>query len=139
MGSGIEKLIAAPPVKCVPAIDPELRTAILPGQLEENCVYVHCHCTSPDEDLLIRIWKTTVLVDKETHARIPLVHAENISIAPQWTLLRGGSTHHFLLIFQALPSTCKKFDLIEEIAQPGGFAVHNIVRNERDIYHVRLV
>ncbi len=138
MASALEKLIAEPPAKIVPTVDPELRTAILSGQVDENCVYVHCHCTSPGEDLLIRIWKTTFLVDRETHSRTPLVHVENISLAPLWTLLRGGKTHQFLLIFRALPSSFKTFDLIEEIAQPGGFEVRNIARNERDIYHVRL-
>lgn len=139
MRSGIEKLIGTPPVKVTPKVNPELRTAILSGQLAENSVYVHCHCASPGDDMLIRIWKTTFLVDQKTHSRTPLIHAENISQAPLWTLLRGGKTLQFLLIFSALPAACKAFDLIEEIAQPGGFEVRNISRNERDVYHIRLL
>ena len=134
-----EKTIAAPPVTGVPVLDTDWRTAVMGGQWKENCVYVHCHCTSAGEDLLIRIWRTTFLIDHDTHARIPLIHAENIALAPSWTVLRGGKTHHFLLIFGALPDACKTFDLVEKIAQPGGFAAHNIARNEKDVYHVRLV
>jgi hypothetical protein len=43
-----------------------------------------------------------------------------------------------LLIFEGLPKTCNAFDLIEQISQPGGFAVSGIPRNEKDVYHVNL-
>jgi hypothetical protein len=88
--------------------------------------------------MLIRIWKSTFLVDKDSMARSQLVHAENISIAPQWTQIPDGVTYNFLLIFSALPKSCRTFDLVEDIPQPGGFHVANIARNDTDVYHIDL-
>lgn len=88
--------------------------------------------------MLARIWRTTFLIDKISSARSPLVHAENITLAPQWTLLPDFVSYTFLLIFSALPKACKQFDLVEEIAQPGGFVVKNIARNKSDVYHINL-
>ena len=76
------------------------------------------------------------LVDKTSSARSKLVHAENISVAPQWTQIPDGVTYNFLLIFSALPKACKLFDLIEDIPQAGGFFVPNISRNDTDVYHI---
>jgi hypothetical protein len=64
------------------------------------------------------------------------VHAENISLAPEWTLIPDNKLYRFLLIFDALPRGCSAFDLVEEIPQPGGFHVEGIVRNQTDVYHV---
>jgi hypothetical protein len=88
--------------------------------------------------MLIRIWKTTFLVDKTAGAKSQLLHAENISIAPQWMAIPEAASYSFLLIFSALSKSCKQFDLIEEISQPGGFYVKGIQRNESDVYHIDL-
>jgi hypothetical protein len=106
--------------------------------VEEGYIYIHCHLTPLSEELLIRIWKTTYLFAKEPAARSALLHAENISIAPVWTAIQGKQPYSFLLIFEGLPKTCNAFDLIEQISQPGGFAVSGIPRNEKDVYHVNL-
>ncbi|HKZ39137.1 MAG TPA: hypothetical protein VJ184_15850, partial [Chryseolinea sp.] len=71
-------------------------------------------------------------------AKSQLIHAENISIAPLWTLISDNKTHNFILIFSALPKSCKQFDLIEEISQPGGFHIKGIQRNMLDVYHVTM-
>lgn len=86
--------------------------------------------------MLIRIWKTTYLVDRGSGSKSKLVHAENISFAPEWTLVPDKKPFRFLLIFDALPRTCSSFDLVEEIPQAGGFHVEGIIRNKTDVYHV---
>lgn len=121
-----------------PEVDVEVVTATDTSTLEESYVYVHCHYDAPEKGSLIRIWKTTYLVDTSTGARSELVHVENISMAPQWTVIPDGSTFSFLLIFSALPKSCVKFDLKEEINLPGGFHVTGILRNETDVYHVTI-
>jgi len=106
--------------------------------IEEGHIYVHCHFHNTYKDMLIRIWKTTFLIDQQGANRASLIHAENISFAPVWTAIPDGKTFSFLLIFGSLPKSCRVFDLVEEIAQPGGFEVRNIARNESDVYHVEL-
>lgn len=130
--------IAPAPVKAKPEVDMEVLLSIHPELLEDSFVYVHCHLNNPSDGALIRIWKTTFLLDAATATRSQLIHAENITIAPQWTLIPDHQKYTFLLIFSGLPKACRQFDLKEEIAQPGGFHVKNIQRNDSDIYHVDL-
>jgi hypothetical protein len=106
--------------------------------LNESHVYVHCHLPHVEPGMLVRIWKTTFLRDLDSPGKSELVHAENISYAPQWTMIGDSSSFSFLLIFSALPKSCTRFDLVEEIAQPGGFHVSNIQRNKTDVYNVML-
>jgi hypothetical protein len=124
------------PTKVKPEIGFEVLASISPSTLEDSFVYVHCYFDNLGEDMLIRIWQSTFLIDAISGARSTLIHMENISLAPQWTIIPGGVMYHFLLIFAALPKTCTSFDLVEDIPQPGGFLVKNITRNETDIYHV---
>lgn len=128
--------VIEPPAKIKPHIDTEVLTAIAPSTLDDSFVYVHCYYNNPYQDMLIRIWKTTFLVDKGTGAKSKLLHAENISFAPMWTHIPDGATYSFLLVFESLPKSCKMFDLVEEIPQPGGFEVRSIGRNETDVYHI---
>lgn len=132
-------IIAEPPVKAKPAVDMDVLASIHPELMDDSYVYVHCHFNNQWQDMLIRIWKTTFLVDASTATKSGLIHAENISYAPQWTLIPDMQPYTFLLIFSGLPNSCKTFDLIEQIAEPGGFHVRNIIRNETDVYHVDLV
>src|SRR3979490_403399 len=76
---------------------------------QESHVYVHCYFNNTFKDMLIRIWRTTFLVDNASGNRSPLVHAENISYAPEWTLIPDKKLFHFLLIFEALPKDCVSF------------------------------
>ena len=124
------------PAKVKPEVDTDTLTGIDSQMLEDSFVYVHCYFRNSYKDMLIRIWKSTYLVDKTSSARSKLVHAENISVAPQWTQIPDGVTYNFLLIFSALPKACKLFDLIEDIPQAGGFFVPNISRNDTDVYHI---
>ncbi|HEY8935175.1 MAG TPA: hypothetical protein VIM65_08140 [Cyclobacteriaceae bacterium] len=128
--------IQEPPVRTKPEVDIEILTSISPTSLEDSFVYVHCYFDNLAEEMLIRIWKTTFLIDQSTGTKVQLVHAENISMAPAWTVIPGGMMFHFLLIFSGLPKSCKQFDLVEEIPQPGGFCVRHIARNDTDVYHI---
>jgi len=101
---------------------------------QESHVYVHCYV---DQMVgAVRVWKTTYLIDNGSGHRSKLVHAENISYAPQWTLIPGSGRFRFLLIFDALPRACSSFDLFEDIPQAGGFHIEGILRNKSDVYHV---
>ena len=132
----IDFALQEPPVIVKPALDLDILSSIATEIQEDSFVYIHCYFDNLGEDMLIRIWKTTFLVDLESSSRAKLVHVENISFAPQWTMIAGGIMYHFLLIFSALPKTCKHFDLIEDIPQPGGFFVKDIPRNNKDVYHI---
>ncbi len=132
------KEIQEPPVKLKPEVGVEVLTSISPSTLEDSFVYVHCYFRNDNKDALVRIWKTTYLIDSASGSRSDLVHAENISFAPLWTLIPDYSNFNFLLIFSALPKACTQFDMIEEIPQPGGFVVRNIQRNQTDVYHIEV-
>ena len=127
------------PATTEPAVDVEILTSIDPVTLDDSHVYVHCHVDRPEDGMLIRIWRTTFLIDRNAGAKAGLIHAENISFAPQWTMIPGKASYAFLLIFSSLPKSCKQFDLVEEIPQPGGFMVNNIPRNDTDVYHINIV
>ncbi len=131
------KTVERPVVK--PAIETDVLTSIDPKTLEDSHVYVHCYVDDPEDEMLIRIWKTTFLIDRASGAKAGLIHAENITIAPLWTMIPGGSPFRFLLIFSSLPKSCTQFDFVEEISQPGGFFFTDISRNERDVYHITIL
>jgi hypothetical protein len=128
-----------PPVKAKPYVDMDTLATLHPELMNEAYMYVHCHFDNTWQDMLIRIWKTTYLMDRHSAAKAELIHAENITYAPQWTLIPDKQPFTFLLIFASLPKSCTVFDLLEQISEPGGFHVANIVRNEADVYHVDLL
>ncbi|MDO5616897.1 MAG: hypothetical protein Q4G16_11945 [Cruoricaptor ignavus] len=122
-----------------PTIAEELLEALQTKVEEEKQVIVHC-CfpASPYDGNLIRIWKSTFLIDRFSGHRSQLIHAENITFYPYWTIVPAMQDYWFTLVFSGLPSDCKTFDLIEEIPQEGGFSVKNIKRNNTDIYRVKI-
>jgi len=101
---------------------------------ELGIIVVHCRF---DGEGAIRVWRSTFLFDNSGNHQSKLLHAENISLYPQWTHVGNGG-HTFTLFFEALPSTCNSFDLKEIIPQDGGFHVSGISRNETDIYRVEI-
>ncbi len=124
------------PVTTKPEVDEEVLTSIDPSTLEDSYVYVHCYFNNTSEDMLIRIWRSTFLIDRASGSRSSLIHAENISYAPMWTMIPKKGRFSFLLIFSALPKDCTVFDLLEDIPQTGGFFIQGIQRNQLDVYHV---
>lgn len=131
--------VEEPPVKAKPTVDIDVLVSIHPELMDDSFVYVHCHYNNRFEGMLMRIWRTTFLIDRASGVPNQLIHAENISYAPQWTLIPDFQPYTFLLIFGGLPKSCTQFDLAEVIPQPGGFFVSNISRNERDVYHVDIM
>jgi len=105
---------------------------------EESQVIIHCTLTGSFLSYSIRIWKSTFLFAKDSAHVCKLLHFENITLYPCWTILAPGKEHRFTLIFSGLPKDCKSFDFIEKIPQEGGFEVKNIARNKRDVYFINL-
>lgn len=131
-------LVEPLPEIAAPKIDLDTSILIDPETLEDSFVYVHCHFRNRWRNMLMRIWKTTFLIDQHSSSRAKLIHIENISYAPSWTLIPDQTEYAFLLIFSSLPKSCTHFNLLEEIPQPGGFFVKNIIRNESDVYHIEI-
>lgn len=129
-------------IKEIPTVKPEIGTDVLtsidPNSLTDSYIYVHCHYQNEFPEMFIRVWRSTFLIDRNSSSRAQLVHAENISYAPEWTYIPGKQLYTFLLIFSALPKDCKVFDLVEDIPQAGGFFVSGISRNGQDVYHVTI-
>lgn len=103
---------------------------------EEGQVTVHCKVSDIMEESGVRIWETTYLIDKKSSHISTLLHIEGVSQYPKWTVVPMGTTLHFTLIFSALPETCKVFDFLEDIPEPGGFIYPGIKRNSTDVYNV---
>ena len=125
-----------PSITKSPDVDIEVLSRIDAQTLEDSFVYVHCYFRNKWDNMLIRIWKTTYLVDHSSGTRSKLLHAENITMAPVWTQIPNGALYSFLLVFSGLPKACKQFDLVEEISEPGGFFIKDIGRNDTDVYHI---
>jgi hypothetical protein len=117
--------------------DDKLKEEILSQIHEEGMVIVHCSYHAEIEGA-VRIWNSTYLIDKASGERSHLHHAENITIAPLWTLVSAGKTFRFTLIFSPLPKSCEFFNLFEDIPESGGFFIQNIKRNKSDVYNVTI-
>lgn len=131
-------VIENPPVIAKPSIDTDILFSIHPELLNDSYIYIHGHVKHKAQEMLIRIWQSTFLIGKNSSCRSALVHAENITYAPIWTVVPENFAYHFLLIFASLQKDCRLFDLVEEIPQPGGFYFGNIQRNDTDVYHIDL-
>lgn len=127
----IEIPVAKPKVN----IDEDVKNQIQKKVDDESQVIIHCTYKGSGA---IRIWKSTFLFAKDSSHQSKLVQAENITLYSTWTPVRYGEKKSFSLIFTGLPKTCKVFDLIEKIPEPGGFEVRNIIRNISDIYHLEV-
>lgn len=128
-----------PEILTKPIIAQEILESLQTKFDEEKQVIVHC-CfpASPMFGNLIRIWNSTVLIDKHSGHRSKLLHAENISIYPDWTVVPFMQDFWFTLIFSGLPKECRVFDFKEIIPEEGGFYVNSIKRNSSDIYRIKI-
>jgi hypothetical protein len=118
--------------------DPELLVDMLQQTEESGQVTVHVIYPPADEDILLRIWRSTYLISRTSSHKSRLLHAENISVAPVWTPVKAGIFFNFTLIFEAMPKDVFIFDLAELIPQSGGFFYPSIIRNSEDVYRIRL-
>lgn len=88
----------------------------------------------------IRIWPSTHLYDLNSSHKSDLVHSENISLYPEWSLCPQGKGHHFTLVFSGLPKSCTRFDLVEHCTnQSGAFEIRNVNRNDTDVYYYEML
>jgi hypothetical protein len=101
---------------------------------ENRQVTVHVRCGAQDEDLLVRIWKTTYLFCAHSSHQSALLFFYDITLYPNWQIVPAGKDHVFTLVFEGLPSTCTHFHLQEVIPQSGGFCWSNISRTKTDVY-----
>ena len=115
----------------------DIKNELLNQVEETGIVIVHCS-VKPTDEMYIRIWSSTFLIDKTSGERSHLHHADNITIAPIWTLIEAQKNFRFALIFSPLPKSCECFDLLEDIPEAGGFFIQNIKRNKSDVYHVNI-
>lgn len=122
-----------------PIIAKEILESLQTKIEEEKQVIVHC-CfpASPFLGNLIRIWNTTYLVDNTSSHKSKLIHAENITIYPNWTVVPFMKDFWFTLVFSGLPKDCTSFDFKEIITEEGGFFVKSIKRNSSDIYRIKI-
>jgi len=127
------------PVRAKPTVDRSTQVTLKPELLNDSYIYVHCNFHNRWQGMMVRIWKSTYLIDHTSEARSKLIHAENITIAPAWTAIPDRKDYSFLLIFESLPGSCKAFDLLEDIPQAGGFQVTAVRRNQTDVYHVNIL
>jgi len=132
-----EEQVITPTIKPSIKIDPKIKNALLTQFEEQGMVIVHCSF-SAIVDIGIRIWSSTFLVDRISGDKAKLLHALNISFAPEWTIAKAGTTMRFTLIFSSLPATCEVFDLIEDAPNLFGFEIYNIKRNPTDVYSVEI-
>lgn len=104
-----------PPVKARPHIDTDVLFSIQPELLNDSYIYVHCNVGKMSQEVLIRIWKSTFLIGRAGEGKAGLIHAENITYAPVWTIVPENLDYVFLLIFNGLPKSCKVFDRLSKL------------------------
>ena len=114
----------------------KIDSVLLKKPQEERQTIVHCLVRSPF-GTLVRIWKSTFLIDRQSGKRYKLLTALNISFYPVWTRAEPG-LYEFTLLFEGLDKSCLFFDLAEIIPQAGGFFVPAIERNTTDVYTVEV-
>lgn len=105
----------------------------------EGQVIVHCSYTNTSQSISgLRIWNSTVLADNGSNHESNLVHVDGLFPFPDWTAVFIGQTIRFTLVFSRLPASCQQFHLIERIPEPGGLVVPDIIRNQTDVYYIKL-
>jgi hypothetical protein len=82
----------------------------------------------------VRMWSSIKLRCRTTGTESTFIHAVGLALFPNWTRVEPGGA--YTLLFEALPSDCRSFDLIEDILEPGGLVIENIVRNGKDVYRL---
>ena len=72
MISNSKTIIHDPPVKVKPSVDDKVLTSIELSVLDDSYVYVHCSFDNMWKEALIRIWKTTFLIDRGIRSEVAL-------------------------------------------------------------------
>ncbi len=121
------------------AIDPYLLNQLHSLTQEEGQVIIHC-CTKATvySAMQARIQKTTFLFDLDSNHQSDLIYADNISIAPEWSIIPKGKQRAYSLVFSGLPKSCSSFDLLELNEPFRAFFAKSIQRNKEDVYFLQL-
>lgn len=120
-------------------IDSDLLSKLKEQIHDKGQVVLHILFESAEEGCGIRIWPTSFLFDNHTDHRSKLVHAENISFYPIWTMCASNQKYAFTLVFEGLPKSCISFDFVEYcFGSPGAFEIRDIARNKQDVYFLIL-
>jgi hypothetical protein len=120
-------------------IETSILTELKPKEDEESQVVLHCEIPIPFHfGMLIRIFSSTYLYDAHSSHKSKLVHFENIALGPAWKQVPPGGPIQFTLFFTGLPKSCNLFHFKEEISDNTGFKFRNIVRNQSDVYTIKL-
>jgi len=85
--SQTEQQVITPDIK----LDEGLKAELLSQIQEESMVVVHSIYTAVDE-IGIRIWNTTDLIDQHSGKRSRMLDAFGITVAPTWMLVEAGTT-----------------------------------------------
>ena len=128
-------IIEKPKVK----VDSSILESVKRLEDEERQVVLHCEIPLPIHfGLMIRIFSSSYLYDAHSVCKAELLHHENIALGPAWKHIPPGAPIRFSLFFKGLPKSCTMFHFKEEIADNSGFEFRNIVRNDSDVYSVKL-
>jgi hypothetical protein len=96
------------------------------------------HCALHGQNAAYRIWPSTFLIT-DTGKTYKLLHAENITFYPEWTIPPTNRTiHYFTLIFENLGNDTNWFYLHEHVEGGNGFYTNQITKNKTNIYHVQI-
>ena len=121
-----------------PAKKPILKMEIHPNKfpLRESQVTIIIELITDVKYFHICISPNTYLITDEGSPKSKLLHAENITVWPNGTLLPIDKTHTFVLIFGALPKSCKFFEVVMKRPDDRSTVLAGFKRNEADIYRV---
>ena len=120
---GTEEQVITPDIKPIIELDEKIKAEILNQVEEQGVVIVHCSF-STQLGCGIRIWSSTFLVDKVSGSKSKLLHALNITMAPQWELVKAGTTKRFILIFSSPPKTYDSQDDEDGRAKSATYVAH---------------
>ena len=118
-----------------PTVLPDTEIAAEVRPLEPVVVHVRC---APGYADALRIWQSTFLLDRDSNHTSSMIGFENISLYPEWTMVRHGRPYQFTLLFEPLPKSVQVFDLSEIIPEPRGWHFPAIRRNQEDVYWLDL-
>lgn len=122
-----------------PAIVPNLLSAIQELPEAEKQVIVHCGFKNNFmRGNLIRIWRSTYLLDNNSSHKSKLLFTDKIVYHPLWMEVPPVEVYWFTLIFSGLPKECTSFDFAEIIPEDDGFFVRSIPRTQTDVYRINL-
>ena len=119
------------------AIDDSNRSEIRADIREQNLVILHCHINY-SEKIGISLIDATSLWDRNLKCYSRLIYSEGIAISPTIQIITGRGNVTFDLYFEPLPLGCKRFDLVQHIANGPSFMADNITRNHIDEYWVEV-